>query len=164
MQNNRSARRTYGTGSIVTRAGNYFGKWRVGDRQVMRKLGPVRKVGTSTGLTKAQAEARLRKLMGEVKYVVPEERLDFGEIAERYVSHVQHVMGRKPSTVRDYEIIARKHLAPYFSGKPIARISSDDIASYLTVKSKHGLSPKTISNHLTFAHGVFQFAGKRGLA
>jgi hypothetical protein len=63
MQSNRSGRRTYGTGSVVIRRGSYYGKWRVGDRQVMRKLGPVRKVGTSTGMTKAQAEARLRKLM-----------------------------------------------------------------------------------------------------
>src|ERR1700680_1850745 len=111
MQSNRSARRTYGTGSVIIRSGSYFGKWRVGDRQVMRKLGPVRKVGTSTGLTKAQAEARLRKLMAEVKYLAPEERVHFGEVADRYINHVEHVMGRKPSTVQDYRIFARKHLA-----------------------------------------------------
>ena len=92
MRSNRSARRTYGTGSVIIRRGNYFGKWRVGDRQVMRKLGPVRKVGTSTGLTKAQAEAQLRKLMAEVKYVAPNDRLSFGEVAERYIDHVEHVV------------------------------------------------------------------------
>ncbi|MHB8492215.1 MAG: hypothetical protein ACYDA6_08415, partial [Solirubrobacteraceae bacterium] len=64
MQNNRNARRAYGSGSIVIRGDSYYGKWRVGGRQIMRKIGPVRKVGTSTGLTKAQAEARLRKLIG----------------------------------------------------------------------------------------------------
>jgi integrase len=164
MQSNGSGRRTYGTGSVVIRRGSYHGKWRVGDRQVMRKLGPVRKVGTSTGLTKAQAEASLRKLMGEVKYVAPDERLQFGEVAERYIDHVEHVMGRKPSTVQDYRIYARKHLAPHFGGKTITRITTDDVASYLTIKSRQGLSAKTISNHLTFAHGVFQFAVKRGLA
>src|SRR5438445_4089260 len=101
MQSNRSTRRTYGTGSVIIRSGSYFGKWRFGDRQVMRKIGPVRKVGTSTGLTKAQAEAQLRKLMAEVKYVAPDERLNFGEVAERYIDHVEHVMRRKASTIQD---------------------------------------------------------------
>jgi integrase len=164
MQSNRNARRTYGTGSVIIRSGNYFGKWRVGDRQIMRKLGPVRKTGTSTGLTKAQAEAHLRKLIAEVKYIAPDERCDFAEVAERYIDHVEHVMGRKQSTVQDYRIFVRKHLAPHFAGKGITRITTDDVASYLTIKSRQGLSPKTISNHLTFAHGVFQFAVKRGLA
>jgi integrase len=164
MQTNRNARRTYGTGSIVTRGENYYGKWRVGNRQVMRKIGPVRKVGTSSGLTKAQAEARLRKLMGETTYVAPDERLTFSEVAGRHVDHVEHVMGRKPSTVRDYRIIVSKHLAPYFGAKAISRITSDDVAAYLTLKARHGLSSKTISNHLTLAHGVFKFAVKRGLA
>jgi integrase len=163
MQANTKPRRSYGSGSIVTRGGNYFGKWRVGDRQVMRKLGPVRKVGTREGLTKAQAEARLRKMISEVKYIAPEERLTFGEVANRYIDHVEHVMGRKPSTVHDYRIIARRHLTPYFGSKTIGRITSDDISAYLTVKSRQGLSPKTISNHVTFAHGVFGFALKRGL-
>lgn len=164
MQTNRNARRNYGTGSIITRGDNYYGKWRVGDRQIMRKIGSVRRVGTSTGLTKAQAEGRLRKLISETTYVAPDERLTFGEIAGRYVYHVEHVMGRKPSTVRDYRIIVSKHLAPYFGSKPISRITSDDVAAYLTIKVKQGLSAKTISNHLTLAHGVFQFAVKRSLA
>ncbi len=163
MQSNRNARRTYGTGGILTRGENYYGKWRVGDRQVMRKLGPVRKVGTSNGLTKAQAEARLRKLIGETTHAAPQERLTFGEVAARYVDHVEGVMGRKPSTVLDYRIIIRKHLAPYFGGKAINRITNDEVATYLSIKAKHGLSGKTISNHLTLAHGVFQFALKRGL-
>lgn len=164
MQTNRNARRLYGTGSIITRGDNYYGKWRAGNRQIMRKIGPVRKVGTSIGLTKAQAEARMRKLMSETTYVAPDERLTFGEVGQRYVDHVEHVMGRKPSTVRDYRIILSKHLGPYFGAKAISRITSDEVAAYLTIKAKRGLSPKTISNHLTFAHGIFQFAVKRGLA
>jgi integrase len=160
----KTTRRTYGTGSILIRGGKYHGKWRVGDRQMMRRLGPVRKPGTREGLTKAQAEARLRKLMDEVTWVSPEERLDFAEVAERYVDHLEHVMGRKPSTINDYRSMVRRHLGPYFNGKAIDRISADDVASYLSAKSRQGLSVKTVSNHLVFAHGVFTFAVKRGHA
>ncbi|MHB8492216.1 MAG: tyrosine-type recombinase/integrase, partial [Solirubrobacteraceae bacterium] len=100
----------------------------------------------------------------EVTYVAPDERRSFGEVADRYIDHLEQVMGRKPSTIRDYRIIASKHLAPYFAGKEVSRISSDEVAAYMTIKSQHGLSAKTISNHLTLAHGVFRFAVKRGLA
>ena len=66
MQTNRNARRAYGSRQHHRGNGVYYGKWRVGERQIMRKLGPVRKPGTRDGLTKTQAEARLRTLMAEV--------------------------------------------------------------------------------------------------
>lgn len=46
MPPQRSNRRSYGTGSIILRGGAYYGKWRVGERQVMRKLGTARRPGS----------------------------------------------------------------------------------------------------------------------
>ena len=66
MQTKRSARRSYGSGSIIARSGVYYGKWRIGQRQMMRKLGAVRSPGTRDGLTRMMAEAKLRQLMAEV--------------------------------------------------------------------------------------------------
>lgn len=163
MSERRTTKRAYGSGSIVQERGSWYGKWRVGDRQVKRKLGPVRPAGTREGLTRTQAEAALRRMMSEVKALAPEERITFEEAAKRYVHHVEHVMGRKPSTVQDYRIITDRHLAPHFGGTSIDRIRPDDVASYIVLKSRAGLAIKTITNHLNFAHGVFQFAIKRGL-
>ena len=59
-------KRTYGTGAVLEVNGVYYGKWRVAGRQVKRRLGPVRKPGTRDGLTKTQAEARLRELVAEM--------------------------------------------------------------------------------------------------
>lgn len=161
-----TSRRSYGTGNIFEKNGAYYGRWRIGGRQVNRKLGSVRKPGTREGLTRTQAEAKLRKLIDEVTYVSPEGRLTFEEVAERYLHHVEHVKERKPSTVQDYRIMVRRHLAPYFDmvGKPIDRITPDDVAGYMALKRRQGYASKTVSNHLTFAHGVFGFALKRGLA
>jgi hypothetical protein len=64
MQRKPSDRRAYGSGSITAKAGIYYGRWRIAGRQVMRKLGPVRRPGTRDGLTATMAEARLRQLMG----------------------------------------------------------------------------------------------------
>jgi integrase len=94
----------------------------------------------------------------------PEERVTFREAAERYVHHVEHVLKRKTSTVQDYQIMVRRHLAPHFRTSAIDRITADDVAAYIASKSRAGLAVKTITNHLNFARGVFQFAVKRGWA
>ncbi|MDQ4040699.1 MAG: tyrosine-type recombinase/integrase, partial [Actinomycetota bacterium] len=155
-------RRSYGTGSLFTYRGAWYGKWRIGDRQVKRKVGPIRQPGSREGLTRKQAEAKLRRLMEQTQFVAPAAHLTFQDVGNRYVDHLEHVMERKRSTVQDYRIILNRHLAPYFGGKAIERITPDDLTAYFGVKAAAGLSTKTISNHLTFAHGVFAFAVKRG--
>ncbi len=156
-------RRSYGTGSIVVRRGAYYGKWRAGGRQVMRKLGPARRPGSRDGLTRKQAEAVLRRLMQEVR-VAPtaHERLTVEEVGERYLRHVEHVLERKPTTVADYGSILHRHLAPHFGAQVIERITAEHVAAYMAAKAREGLTTKTVSNHLNFAHGLFAFAVKRG--
>jgi integrase len=164
MTSESRSKRAYGSGSIIEERGSWYGKWRVGDRQVKRKLGRVRVIGSTDGLTRKQAEAALRRMMSEVKVLAPEERITFREAAERYVHHVEHVMRRKASTVQDYRIMVNRHLAPHFHTTAIDRITPEHVVSYITTKSRDGLAVKTITNHLNFAHGVFQFTNKRGWA
>jgi integrase len=163
VSSTRQSKRAYGSGSIVREGGSWYGKWRVGDRQVKRRLGPVRPVGSSDGLTRTQAEAALRRLIGEVKVLTPEERTTFQQAADRYVHHLEHVMRRKTSTIQDYRIITKRHLGPYFDKTPLDRIKPTDVEAYVTAKARE-LSIKTITNHLNFAHGVFRFALRRGWA
>ena len=127
-----------------------------------RRLGRVRPVGTNEGLTRKQAEAELRRLMSEVTLLVPEQRVTFEQAAERYVQHVEHVLRRKPSTVQDYRIMVRRHLSPHFEARAIEQIKPTDFESYIAAKFGDGLAVKTITNQLNFAHGVFQFALRRG--
>jgi len=160
----RKDKRAYGSGSILREGDVWYGKWRVGDRQVKRRLGPVRPAGSSEGLTRSQAEAALRRLISEVKILTPEERTTFTDAAERYVHHLEHVIGRKRSTIQDYRIIIKRHLGPHFATMPLEKIRPKHVESYITVKLRDGLAVKTVTNHLNLAHGVFRFAMKRGWA
>jgi integrase len=157
-------KRTYGSGSVIVHRGAWYGRWWIGNRYVKRKLGEIRAPGTREGLTRKQAEMALRRLMTEVRIVVPEERMTYQEAGDRYLHHLEHVKRRNPSTIQDYRIIHNKHLVPHFAPKPVDRIVARDVAAYIPTKSagKDGLSRKTIVNHLNFAHGVFAFALKRG--
>ena len=61
------ARRANGAGSVYIKHGSYYGRWLTDSGgHTNRKLGPVRLPGTSSGLTRRQAEKRLRELMAEV--------------------------------------------------------------------------------------------------
>ena len=62
------------------------------------------------GLTRLQAEARMRELTAETQLPASTERLTFEEAGRRYVRHLDEVMQRKPSTIKDYRIIVARGL------------------------------------------------------
>ena len=155
-------RRSYGSGSLFVLRGSWYAKWYVGTRQIKRKIGRQRKRGSREGLTKAQAEKEMRRLMREVK-ATPQERLTLREVGDAYIAHVRDFLERKPSTVQDYEGILNK-AERGLPKKTINRYGGADIEGYVASMKKAGRSPKTISNHLNFLHGLFAFAKKRGWA
>lgn len=177
MMGSEKGKRTYGLGSVFIHRGAWYGRWWADGTRLKRRLGPIREVGSRDGLTRKQAEMVLRRLMSEVRVVLPEERITYKEVGDRYLHHLEHVKQRKSSTIQDYKIIHNKHFVPHFGeNKPVIDIGTREIASYITAKStgkdaakskgkgkdKVGLSRKTIVNHLNFAHGVFAFAVKHG--
>jgi integrase len=161
MQAQRSARRrTHGTGSIIERGVNYYGQWRVDGRLVKRKLGQKRMPGTREGLTKAQAEARLRSLMQEVTAARPAERVTVEEAGQRYIDELR-LLGRKPSTIKDYEIIFSRHLVPTLGTKPIDRVTPDEVSGLVRRKLQKGLAASTIHHVLNVLSGIFRYAIER---
>ncbi len=157
-----TAKRPYGSGSLLQLRGSWFGQWRIDGRLVKRKLGPVRTAGAADGLTRRQAEDRLRKLMLEIKAPPAVGRLSVGELGALYVEHARVVRNRKATTVQDYEGILRRHLDPYFGRRAADAVTGEEVARYVAVKRGAGLAPKTVSNHLVLLHGIFAFAVRRG--
>src|SRR5215211_521998 len=131
MHQQRNPRRPAGTGSLFIRtdkAGRetWYGKYRVGGRQVKPRIGLRRAPGSTIGLTRTQAEAELRRLL-ERALSTPalRETLTVAEAAERYLHHVEHVKERKRSTVKDYRIMVRRHLAPFLSGRRLDKVEPE---------------------------------------
>lgn len=154
-------KRSYGSASLFQVGDSWYGKWRTG-KQIKRKVGKVRKPGTSEGLTKTQAEKELRRLMREVK-PTPHERLSVGDVGRAYIAHLRDVKELKPSTIQDYEGILRKADAG-LPKKTVDKQTAADVEGYGAAMKKAGRKPKTIANHFIFLHGLFAFAVKRGWA
>jgi integrase len=156
------AKRSYGTGSLFEKGGNWYGQWRIGSRLVKRKLGPQREPGTRRGMTKAQAERELRRAMDEVRSAIPAERVTVEEAGRRYLRHLETVRERKRSTLQDYEIMLRRHLVPFFGIDALDRVTTDEVAAYVQAQRRAGLARQTVINQVNFLHGVCAYGVQRG--
>ncbi len=156
-------RRRRGTGSIVVRADVYYGKWRGPDgRQVMRRLGPVRPRGTRGGLTQTQAEAELRRVMGEKQTTVSRsERRTLAGVAEAHLAAKENA-GLKRSTARGYRSVIDAHLIPFFGERRVDRITEAMIAGFDKQLREQGLKPQTRRNILGLLVAMLVTAKKHG--
>lgn len=159
MQAEPSAKRAYGSGSIIERRGDYYGKWRADGRQVWRLLGPKRTRGESDGLTRAQAEARLRELMAAHSTQATEAarkakaasrpKRTIADLSALYLAHAREHRGLKSTTLGDYEMVARIHLTPYFAELPVEMIDArrvEAFAKHLRSRTTSGLTSSRSSN------------------
>ena len=100
------------------------------------RSGAKRQPGTREGLTKAQAEEELRRLMREVK-ATPQERLTLREVGDAYIAHLRDFLERKPSTIQDYGGILNK-AEQGLPKKTTDRYDGADIEGYVSVDEEGG--------------------------
>jgi len=162
------ARRSRGTGGLFIRRDvrgieSWYGQWWIGSRRVKRKLGLKRSTGSRVGLTRAQAERELQRLIGEDLQAPARTDATVGEVGRALVRHLT-ALGRKRSTVGDYESCIRVHLEPFFGEKPLACIEPSDVESFIAAKTREGCAPKSILNYLGLLHSIFTHGERRGAA
>ncbi len=158
----RTSRRPRGTGAVFQKAERWYGQWYVRGRLIKRSLGPVRQPGTRDGLTKTQAEARLRDLISETNAAPPPiaERVTVAQAGERHLRQLA-LKGRKASTTDNYESYLRVHIEPHFGSTPLADVSAEDVEEFVEACLESGLSVKSTLNYLGFLHGIFAFAVRK---
>jgi integrase len=167
MHAQRSVKRAYGSGSIYEHHGSWYGRWRPqpGVPQLKRKLGPKRSRGGSDGLTRVEAEARLRELMAaEATSAATAARQAGGytvaQLGELYIENARK-RGLKDSTLTDYAMCIRVHLAPFFGDTQIRRISAKRIESLIVELQHGGLRPKSVRNYVGTLSTLLNFAVRK---
>ena len=136
----------------------WMGKWYVRGKPVKRSLGPMRQTGSREGMTKTQAEAKLRDLISETSTAPPPaaEGMTVEQVGSRLITQLK-AKNRKPSTVENYESYLRVHLAPHFGKTPVSEITVDDVEDFIEqCLAEHSI--KSTHNYLGLLHGIFDFA------
>jgi integrase len=155
----RTSRRSYGTGNLRVRRGSWYGQWWVGERQVQRKLGPVRKPGTRQGLTRKQAEIELRRMMSATRPAPRVEGVSFADAATEFLRYAGDVRRIDARTLADYRGVVDGYLLEELGSLTLDAITPDTIDAYKERLIAEGrLSARTIVRHLTVLHGIFKRA------
>lgn len=143
----------------------WYAKYRVGDRQVKKCLGPARarKGGRPAAghLTRRDAEAELDAILTDARRGLStvSTSATFRDAAAEYLRYVEDVRQIGAKTIRDYRGVIDGYLLEEFGGAPIKQIAPDAIEAYrdrLLLEGK--LSNRTIVRHLTVLHGIFKRA------
>lgn len=124
-------------------------------RQVQETLGRE-----AEGWTEARAQRELGKrldLVERERWRKPG-KLTFAEFAERFERDYLPGRNLKRSTIINYEGDLRGHLVPFFGELALAEIEPEQVDGYVAAKTRAGLSPKTITNHLVALSVVFKVA------
>ena len=154
------SRRANGAGSVYIKHGSYYGRWMtVSGGHANRKLGKVRLPGTSNGLTRRQAERRLRELMDEI-VVVTDVSVTVGVGGRAWLEALE-AKGRSKSHVQTVESHLRVHLEPFFKEKPLDRIAEADVTRLIVHLRRRGLNPKTVRNIVSSLHSIFELGLRR---
>jgi integrase len=168
----------------------YYGKWRDSTgRQVKRRLGPAWVVADGAGWKRRRGRVPDGVLDEHAAIValaatiaVHEAQLDvkpvdrtvtFADAAARWLSHLEHVEGAKPSTLADYryylapvDVVARKRgrtpaarIMRAFGHRPLTAITTGDIARFLArLDAEPTMGARTINKHRQVLASVFEHA------
>jgi integrase len=162
MQPQRKTRRPYGTGTLYTKAGSWYGRWRAGGRRINRKLGPVREPGTRDGLTRPQAEGELRRrIEAESATVAAHARVTVSEAGRRLIDHLEAV-GRKPTTITVYRSLLRTHIDRHLGARELDHVKPEHVERMIGTMRRAGTGPKTTVNAITLLAQVFVHGQRRG--
>lgn len=159
---NPRSRRPYGTGTLFRKGNCWYGQWSVKGRLVKRSLGLARTSQNRNGLTKKQAEGRLREEIALVRPASVSNRLTFREAGGRHLAKLK-LLGRKKSTLEGYTGYLDRHLNPAFGDRDVTTIKKKDIERFMSRTLRSGLAPKSVRNYLGLLHGVLEYCVKEEL-
>jgi len=149
----------------------FYAQLRLADgRRIQRRLGwawKKRSRPPEGHLTRAQAEARLQRILSGQDESVPLKpppgsQATFGMAAAEWMRYVEHDRKRRPSTVQDYRRELAQRLIPEFGADtPLTEITTERVEQFRERMVMEGtLSARTINKRLQQLHSVFKRAQK----
>ena len=158
-----AVRRSYGTGQLYIRADSngretYYGKWHANGRRLNRRVGLKRATGERDGLTRAQAEAELRRLIREVTPGGQRGReLSVRDLSAAYLAHLE-ALGRKRTTVAGVESAQRVWIDRVLGDRPAGAVDVQELEDLMRTMRAAGVGAKSIRNYLGTLSAMYRYA------
>jgi integrase len=159
-------RRGYGTGTLYTETDAesrewWYGRWHAGSSRPNRKIGLVRVRGSEEGLTRTEAEKKLRQLMESEQPKPVGAEVTVADAGDRLLLHLE-AMGRKPTTLSTYSSTLRTHIQqPQLADVPLHEVDPGAVEELMATMRRNGKAPKTIANTFKLLNQIFVFGKKK---
>lgn len=152
-----------GAGSVRLKGNTWYGRWHIGGVPVERSLGPARKPGSREGMTRGQAETKLRERMTETQSAPVTEKISVKDAGAAFVVRLQN-RGRSKGHWEAVESHLRIHITTHktFQTKPLDAITRRDVDAFISALLRKGLAPKTVRNIASSLHSVFELGRREG--
>lgn len=125
----------------------------------------VRTRGEKDGITRAEAERGLRRLVeAESRPPTPaptERPRTVDEVCEAVRERIA-LEGARPSYRQNCESMQRIHISPAMGRRRINAVTQDDVERLASAMLRKDLAPKTVRNVMTFLYSVFAHASPSG--
>ncbi|MGI8439859.1 MAG: tyrosine-type recombinase/integrase [Thermoleophilaceae bacterium] len=158
-----SPRRSYGAGRLYTRTDlngreTFYGSWWIDGRRVNRRLGLKRTPGERDGLTRAQAEAELRRLMATVRPAPGADRgMTVRDLSMAYRAHLE-ALGRKRTTLAGVESVQRVWIDRVLGDRSAASVTTHDVEDLMRSMRTAGVGAKSVRNYVGTLSAMFRYA------
>jgi integrase len=155
-------KRSHGSGHLYVKWGSYYGRWRgIDGRLVNRKIGKVRKRGERDGITRADAERGLRRLVeAETRRPAPspsKRSPTVDDVADELRERLA-IEGARLSYRQNCESMHRVHISPAMGNMRVESVTREDVERLGRSMLGRELAPKTVRNVMAFLHAVFALA------
>lgn len=90
-----------------------------------------------------------------------EARIGIAEAGAHYIGQ-RRALGRKKTTLSDYESALRVHLVPFFGRRSLAEIDVPMVEAFILAKLEEGKAPKSVKNFVGLLHSILDHGVKRG--
>jgi hypothetical protein len=158
-------RRSYGTGSLYVHTGKTSRKSCTGAgipaaNERARNWAEAG-TGSPNGLTRAEAEAELRRLMHDARAAQDRASLTVAVVGERLLHHLE-IVGRKPTALATHRSALETHLLPAFGALSLGEVDKEHVENLMATMQESGKAAKTRANALVLLHQLFHFAERNG--
>lgn len=148
-----------GRGSVYRRGATWTAhvKWQHQGGWKQRKKGGHR--------TRRDAEQALTEMLGQLDLgvAVPADKLTVAGFLDGWLDHLEHVVGRKRSTVHGYRQTLLAYAVPAIGEMRVQKVTAADLDGIYRAMSRRGLSPRTVRYLYSILRKAFGDAERKGI-
>lgn len=115
----------------------------------------------AAGRRRRDADELLRRIRSEIAAgtLGKQKTITFAVFSEKWLEDYAEVKCRE-RTIVDYKQVIKNHLVPFFGKYLLENITPAQVQDYVSLKSRSGLSPRTVNKTITLLKTMFKHAAR----